>query len=187
MITLNAVSLRLGNKLLLEDANVSLTAPFKIGLVGPNGCGKSTFFKLILNQLQPDQGSCSMNPHLRISHLAQEVPESNETVLMFVLQGDQEYFKIKSNLICAEKEKNHTEIAHYHDKLHEIGGYSRPAKAASILSGLGFNAQMQERTVNTFSGGWRMRLNLAKCLMSPSDLLLLDEPTNHLDLPAIYC
>lgn len=186
MLTLRQITLSRGNKILLERASVNLYEKQKIGLIGHNGCGKTSLFNLLLGQITPDHGEFLINPQLRISHLAQQLPDSNERALAFVLAGDDEYQRLQQRLIAAEAAHDDTEVIACHEQLAQTGGYSKPAKAAMILAGLGFNASDFESTVNSFSGGWRMRLSLARCLMKPADLLLLDEPTNHLDMEAIF-
>lgn len=186
MLTLNQITLSRGNKILLDKTSVALHEKQKIGLVGHNGCGKSSLFSLIMGGLSPDTGECLLNPQLRISHLAQQLPDSIELALDFVLAGDEEYLKLQQRLNQADTQDNPEEVLLCHELLRQTGGYGKPAKAASIMAGLGFNAEQQKQPVNSFSGGWRMRLSLARCLMKPADLLLLDEPTNHLDMEAIF-
>ena len=186
MITLRQVTLSRGNKILLDHASVSLHEKQKIGLVGQNGCGKSTLFSLLLGQLHADTGDCLVNPNLRMSHLSQQLPDSDEQAVDFVLAGDDDYQDLLQRLAVAEKSGDDHEVLVCHELLSQTGGYSKPAMAATILAGLGFTATDQQAKVNSFSGGWRMRLSLARCLMKPADLLLLDEPTNHLDMEAIF-
>lgn len=186
MLTLRQITLSRGNKVLLQNASVTLHEKQKIGLVGHNGCGKSSLFALILGELQTDTGDCLINPQLQISHLSQQLPDSDESALDFVLAGDTEHLALQKRLMLAEKKEDHADILLCHELLTQTGGYSKPAKAASIMAGLGFNGEEQKKSVNSFSGGWRMRLSLARCLMKPADLLLLDEPTNHLDMEAIF-
>lgn len=185
MLTLNQITLARGNKTLLEKASVCLYEKQKIGLVGKNGCGKSSLFKLLLNQISIEAGDFNINPHLRISHLAQIMPDSDDAAVDFVLSGDVDYIALQKRLRAAEQAGRDAEVLAVHEILTQTQGYSKPAKAATILAGLGFTSSQQQAQVNSFSGGWRMRLNLARCLMKPADLLLLDEPTNHLDMPAI--
>ena len=185
MLTLNQITLARGNKTLLEKASVCLYEKQKIGLVGKNGCGKSSLFGLLLNQFSIEAGDFNINPHLRISHLAQHIPESEDAAVDFVLSGDDEYIALQKRLQAAEQSGRDDEVFAVHEILTQTQGYSKPAKAATIMAGLGFTSVQQQAEVNSFSGGWRMRLNLARCLMKPADLLLLDEPTNHLDMPAI--
>jgi ATP-binding cassette, subfamily F, member 3 len=186
MITLRQATLSRGNKILLDKVSVSLHEKQKIGLVGQNGCGKSSLFSLLLGQLATDTGDCLINPHLRISHLSQQLPDSDEAALDFVLAGDDDYLKLQQRLAKAEANGDDHEVLNCHGILSQTGGYGKPAQAASIMAGLGFSAVEQQASVNSFSGGWRMRLSLARCLMKPADLLLLDEPTNHLDMEAIF-
>lgn len=186
MLTLRQITLSRGNKILLDKANVSLYEKQKIGLIGHNGCGKSTLFDFLLGKLTPDTGDYLINPQLSISHLSQQLPDSNEKALNFVLGGDHEYIRLLQRLEKAEEAGNDAEVLACHEELSHSGGYSKPAQAATIMSGLGFRGDQQQATVNSFSGGWRMRLSLARCLMKPADLLLLDEPTNHLDMEAIF-
>ncbi|MBI2786442.1 MAG: ATP-binding cassette domain-containing protein [Legionella longbeachae] len=186
MLTLRQITLSRGNKVLLDKANVTLYEKQKIGLIGHNGCGKSTLFDFLLGKLTPDTGEFLINPQLSISHLSQQLPDSDEKALNFVLEGDDDYVKLHQRLQNAEATDNHAEVLSCHEELSHTGGYSKPALAATIMSGLGFSATQQQACVNSFSGGWRMRLSLARCLMKPADLLLLDEPTNHLDMEAIF-
>lgn len=186
MLTLRQITLSRGNKVLLDKANVSLYEKQKIGLIGHNGCGKSTLFDFLLGKLIADTGEFLINPQLSISHLSQQLPDSDEKALDFVLSGDEEYIKLLNRLEQAEQSGNDAEVLACHDELSHSGGYSKPAQAATIMSGLGFRGDQQLDSVNSFSGGWRMRLSLARCLMKPAALLLLDEPTNHLDMEAIF-
>ncbi len=186
MLTLRQITLSRGKKILLDQASVNLYEKQKIGLVGHNGCGKTSLFNLLLGQLTADSGEFLINPHLRISHLSQQLPDSDERALDFVLAGDEEFQRLQQRLSDAEKSHNDAEVIACHELLAQTAGYSKPAKAATILAGLGFKSTDVEAAVNSFSGGWRMRLSLARCLMKPADLLLLDEPTNHLDMEAIF-
>ncbi len=186
MITLRQMTLSRGNKILLDQVSVSLHEKQKIGLVGHNGCGKSSLFSLFLGQLTADLGDCVINAHLRISYLSQQLPDSDECAVDFVIAGDEDYQALLQRLAHAEREGDDHEVLVCHEQLRQTGGYGKPAQAATILAGLGFSAKEQQASVNSFSGGWRMRLSLARCLMKPADLLLLDEPTNHLDMEAIF-
>ncbi len=186
MISLREMTLTRGNKVLLDKASVSLHEKQKIGLVGRNGCGKSSLFGLLSGKLQPDHGDCQMNEQLRISHLSQQLPDSDTQALEFVLAGDDDYIRLKAQLTQAEETGDDATVLAIHEQLTQTGGYSKPAQAATIMAGLGFGSKEQLLPVNHFSGGWRMRLSLARCLMKPADLLLLDEPTNHLDMEAIF-
>ena len=186
MLTLRQITLSRGNKVLLDKTSVTLYEKQKVGLIGHNGCGKSSLFALILGQLHPDSGDCLLNPQLRISHLSQQLPDSDEPAVDFVLAGDDDYLALQQRLGRAEQRGDDAEVLLCHELLNQTAGYSKPAKAASIMAGLGFKATEQKNSVNSFSGGWRMRLSLARCLMKPADLLLLDEQTNHLDMEAIF-
>lgn len=186
MISLRQITLSRGHKVLLDKASVTLYEKQKVGLIGQNGCGKSTLFDFFLGKLIADTGEYLINPQLSISHLSQQLPDSQEKALEFVLSGDEEYMKLHESLKHAETTGDHAQVLAYHEELNCTGGYSKPAKAATIMSGLGFKSHQQQEPVNSFSGGWRMRLNLARCLMNPAQLLLLDEPTNHLDMEAIF-
>lgn len=185
MITLRKITLSRGHKVLLDRVTVSIHEKQKIGLVGYNGCGKSTLFSFLQGKMTADTGELQIKPHLRISHLSQHLPDSEARAIDFVLEGDDVYHALQQRLLAAEASGDDAEILACHDSLSHTAGYSKPALAASLLSGLGFKSDAQEAPVNSFSGGWRMRLSLARCLMKPADLLLLDEPTNHLDMEAI--
>lgn len=186
MISLSQITLSRGQKVLLEAASVSVYEKQKIGLVGHNGCGKSTLFGLLLGHLTADLGECLIKPQLRISHLSQQLPDSDASALDFVLAGDDDYLQLQERLATAHAQNDDHDVLVCHELLNQTAGYSKPAKAATILAGLGFTPEGQQAAVNSFSGGWRMRLSLARCLMKPADLLLLDEPTNHLDMEAIF-
>lgn len=185
MIVFSEVGLQRGSKVLLEDVSLTIFAKQKIGLIGRNGCGKSSLFAMLLHKLEPDHGSISIQPGLQIAFLSQEVPDTLLPAIEYVMAGDTELSAIKKELSKAEQSNDFHIAAQLHSKLFDIGGYSAKARAGQLLHGLGFAANEYEKPVNEFSGGWRMRLNLAQALMCHSDLLLLDEPTNHLDLDAI--
>lgn len=184
MIQLQEVSLQRGHNILLEQADLTLHSGWKVGLVGANGAGKTSLFKLFLGELHCDNGSLDLPGGLRISHMAQEVPTSERSALEYVLDGDIELRKIQQQLQVAEQEHQAHRIGELHAELDNLDGYSAESRAAQLLAGLGFSHNDITRSVKEFSGGWRIRLNLAQALMCPSDLLLLDEPTNHLDLDA---
>ena len=184
MIQLEQLSIRRGGRLLFKKASMQLHPGWKIGLTGVNGAGKSTLFAALLGSISADEGSLSRPAVWTIAHMAQEVAALNMAALDFVLSGDEEYWQIQARLAQSEQLSDQ-EIADLHGRFDEINGYAAPAKAAQLMAGLGFFDDQLTQLVASFSGGWRMRLNLARTLMSRSDLLLLDEPTNHLDLDAI--
>lgn len=185
MISLNNISLQLSSKLLFENVSLTIFDQQKIGLVGANGSGKSSFFKLLLGEYHPDSGQVHIPKNCRMAHLAQDVPPLARSALDFVIDGDQTLREIEKSLQKAEHNHDDQQIAALHEKFAEIDGYSAAARAAKLLDGLGFNTAAQQKAVKDFSGGWRTRLSLAQTLMCPADILLLDEPTNHLDLDAI--
>ena len=185
MITLRNLTLRRGTKIVLQDANVVLNPGEKIGLVGRNGAGKSSLFALLAGRLQADAGDAEIPPTWRLGEVAQQMPETSDGATAFVLEGDQPLVAAQTALSAAEEADDGHAIADAHLALDEAGGFDARARAQALLLGLGFRPAQLEAPVNSFSGGWRMRLQLARALMNPSDLLLLDEPTNHLDLDAL--
>lgn len=184
MIQFQKVSLQRGHNILLEQADLTLHSGWKVGLVGANGAGKSSLFKLLLNELHCDSGELEIPGGMRIAHMAQEVNASDRSALDYVLDGDHTLRQIEQQISEAEATHDMHRLGELHAELDSHNGYSAKSRAAQLLAGLGFSHADIERPVNTFSGGWRIRLNLAQALMTPSDLLLLDEPTNHLDLDA---
>ena len=185
MIVLRALLLRRGVKVLFEDASLTFNHGQKIGVTGANGSGKSSLFALLLGELHQDAGDLEIQPGLVVAHVAQETPSTDQLAIEYVLDGDAELRQLERDLAAAEQAHNGTRIAELHEDLHRVGGYAARARAAQLMHGLGFIDAEIERPVEQFSGGWRVRLNLARALMCRSDLLLLDEPTNHLDLDAI--
>ncbi len=185
MLTLSNLAIRRGAHLLFEQASLSIHRGNRVGVTGANGCGKSSLFALILNKLQSDAGELTLPPHTVIAHVAQETPSVEQTALAYVLDGDRELRETEQQLAQAEASNDGHAQALCHAKLADIDAYTADARAGKLLLGLGFKAEQLEHRVNQFSGGWRMRLNLAQALMCRSDLLLLDEPTNHLDLDAV--
>ena len=186
MIKLNQLSIRRGPRLLFESANLTIHPGHKVGLTGANGTGKSSLFALFRDELHADTGSVSIPDSWVIAHVAQETPAVDIAAIDYVLQGDAEYVSLQQQLVTAEADHDGHAQSELHDKLAVIDGYTARSRAGRLMHGLGFSAGQEEHPVTTFSGGWRMRLNLAQALMCRSDLLLLDEPTNHLDLEAVY-
>jgi ATP-binding cassette subfamily F protein 3 len=184
MIILRDISLRRGNKLLLQDANVTIQPGQRLALIGANGSGKSSLFSLLLGELSADTGDIEGIFGLRLSHMAQEVHASTTPAAEYVWRGDGQLARMRDELARLEATGNFDAAAAIHSELEEIDGYSAERRAARLLQGLGFGEDAPVRPVTDFSGGWRIRLNLARALMKPSDVLLLDEPTNHLDLDA---
>ena len=185
MIVLRALQLRRGVKVLFEDVSLTFNHGQKIGVTGANGSGKSSLFALLLGELHQDAGDLEIQPGLVVAHVAQETPSTDQLAIEYVLDGDAELRHLERELAAAEQAHNGTRIAELHEDLHRVGGYAARARAAQLMHGLGFDDAEIARPVEQFSGGWRVRLNLARALMCRSDLLLLDEPTNHLDLDAI--
>ena len=193
MIFLNNLTLRRSAKVLLDNVSVTLNPGEKVGLVGRNGAGKSTLFGLINGTLHEDSGDFSMPAQWRLGQVAQNMPETEESATDFVLGGDTRLVELREALARAEERHDQDmdnaelgmEIAHLHSDLADAGEHDAVPRAQSLILGLGFKTAQLYQPVNSFSGGWRMRLQLARALMCPSDLLLLDEPTNHLDLDAL--
>ena len=181
MITLSELSLRRGGRELLTDTTFNIHPGQKVGVTGANGTGKSSLFALIRGQLHQDSGDFSFPASWVIAHVAQETPASELTALEYALLGDTEYIDLQQELETAEGAR----LGEIHAQLEAIDGYTTESRAATLLHGLGFQSEQINNPVTSFSGGWRMRLNLAQALMCRSDLLLLDEPTNHLDLDAV--
>ena len=185
MIEIKNLTLQRGLKVLLEQAALSLAPGRRVGLIGKNGSGKSSLFALLKGEITADKGNVSIPKHWKTATVAQETPALDISALDYVLQGDGELQLFQTALHEAEAKNDGMKQAEYHAKLEEIDAYSAPARAAKLLSGLGFSQEEHSRPVKSFSGGWRMRLNLAQALMCRADLLLLDEPTNHLDLETV--
>ena len=185
MIEFKNLTLQRGSKLLLDKANLTVSPQRRVGLVGRNGTGKSSLFALIKGEIAQDGGDVLLPAHWKLASVAQETPALDISALDYVLQGDGELQLFQTALHEAEAKNDGMKQAEYHAKLEEIDAYSAPARAAKLLSGLGFSQEEHGRPVKSFSGGWRMRLNLAQALMCRADLLLLDEPTNHLDLETV--
>ncbi|MCH2567374.1 MAG: ATP-binding cassette domain-containing protein [Pseudomonadales bacterium] len=185
MITLTNVALRRGEQLLFQDVSCTIAKGDKVGLVGANGTGKSSLFALIQGELEADEGQMDLPGSLRSACMAQEVVPSDEPAVDYVLAGDEQVASIYGALAEAEAHDEYDRVAELHDQLAGVDGYSARARAEQLLVGLGFSQSELNLPMRSFSGGWQIRMNLARTLMKRSDLLLLDEPTNHLDLDAI--
>lgn len=185
MLDFKSVSLRRGARILLEDVRLTIHKGQKVGVTGANGVGKSSLFALIRRQLSADNGEFSMPPNLIMAFVAQETPATEQAAIDYVMDGDRELRQLQKQLTHAEQQEDGIQQAELHGQLEHIGGYSARARAAQLMAGLGFTDSQLPHSVSQFSGGWRMRLNLAQALMCRSDILLLDEPTNHLDLDAV--
>ena len=185
MLKFNNVTLRRGAKVLVEQASFAFGAKHKVGLTGANGCGKSSLLGIILGEIEPDDGDARVADDWVIAHVAQETPSGEISALQYVLEGDVQLIALKARIRTAEAEQDGALLGQLHEQFDVIDGYAADSRAAALLNGLGFAANQVDRPVSAFSGGWRMRLNLAQALMCRSDLLLLDEPTNHLDLDAV--
>ncbi len=185
MISLRNFALRRGERLLLSNVDLALHAGYRVGVVGRNGTGKSSLFAALMRDIEPDKGDLDLPGKARIASVAQETPSLPDPALDFVLSGDAEVHaavQAEANAFAAE---DWEAVAEAHQRLEEVNGYDASARAGRLLHGLGFPAETHPKAVSDFSGGWRVRLNVARALMTPSDLLLLDEPTNHLDLDAV--
>ena len=185
MITLKNISLRRGAKLLLDATSVTLNPGEKVGLVGRNGAGKSSLFALLNGNLHEDAGEFYIPTQWRMGQVAQDMPETDESATDFVVAGDTVLFAARQEVQAAEATDDYDRMAHAYMELHDAGEHDAASRAQALILGLGFKGSELDKPVNSFSGGWRMRLQLARALMCPSDLLLLDEPTNHLDLDAL--
>ena len=185
MITLRDVVLRRGVKVLLDGASVVINPGEKVGLVGRNGAGKSSLFRLLDGQLHEDKGEFNVPAQWRMAQVAQDMPETDQPATAFVIEGDTALLAARLEVQAAEDSGDGERMGHAYMALHDAGEHDAAARAQALILGLGFRTDELERPVNSFSGGWRMRLQLARALMCPSDLLLLDEPTNHLDLDAL--
>lgn len=185
MIKLNQVALRRGEKLLFENVSFTVHAGHRLGLTGANGCGKSSLVALLTGKLSSDSGDIDIPRNMQLATVEQHMDTVSGTAIDFVIAGDAQLMAAKQRLAQAEKSNCGDELALAHENLETVDAYTAESRAAQLLAGLGFGALEQTQAVTEFSGGWRMRLNLARTLMKKSDILLLDEPTNHLDLDAI--
>ena len=185
MLSFNNLSLRRGANLLFEDVSFTVHRDNKVGLVGANGTGKTSLFKMIQGEIDSDEGDFKYPPDLKIACLAQEVPGTDELALSYVMSGDLKLLEIQNSITKAENEQDYGALGELHSQFEDHDGFTAKSRAEQLLVGLGFSEEEFSKPLKDFSGGWRVRLNLAKTLMQPADLLLLDEPTNHLDLDAI--
>ena len=185
MLSFNNLSLRRGTNLLFEDVSFTVHRDNKVGLVGANGTGKTSLFKMIQGEIDSDEGDFKYPPDLKIACLAQEVPGTDELALSYVMSGDLKLLEIQNSITKAENEQDYGALGELHSQFEDHDGFTAKSRAEQLLVGLGFSEEEFSKPLKDFSGGWRVRLNLAKTLMQPADLLLLDEPTNHLDLDAI--
>lgn len=185
MIVFNNISLKRGQTELLDNAVAMITPKQKVGLVGKNGCGKSSLLALLKKELQPEGGDVTYPSNWAVSWVNQETPALDVSAIDYVIQGDREYCRLQQELAWANEQNDGNAIARIHDRLDAINAWTIRSRAETLLHGLGFTQAETSHVVKSFSGGWRMRLNLAQALLCPSDLLLLDEPTNHLDLEAV--
>lgn len=184
MFSLTNIAVRRGPTVLISGATLQVHAGQRMGVIGANGSGKSSLFAMFLGELEPDDGELSIDPRDVIAHVAQESPHGDGAAVDYVMDGDQELREVQSALDAGEA-AGRTDLHGLYERMETIDGYTAESRASRLLHGLGFSADEYKKPVNAFSGGWRMRLNLARALMCRSDILLLDEPTNHLDLPAI--
>jgi len=184
MIILQKVSLQRGTQFLLEQADATIQPQKRAAIIGANGCGKSSLFKLLLKELGADHGEVLIPAQWRTAHMAQEVAECKRSALDYVLDGDKHFRSVEHAIEEATQHDDANSLAHAYTELEAIDGYTANSRAEKLLHGLGFTQKDMDKSVNSFSGGWRIRLNLAQALMCPSDLMLLDEPTNHLDIDA---
>ncbi len=185
MLNFRNITLRRGARILFANSSFTIHKGQKAGFTGANGAGKSSFFALVRGELHLDEGDFSMPPGLEIAHVAQETPAVVRSAIDYVIDGDRQLRQLQNQLLAAEQADDGLKQAELHAALDTIGGYTAQARASRLMNGLGFSADQENNAVNSFSGGWRMRLNLAQALMCRSDVLLLDEPTNHLDLDAV--
>jgi ATP-binding cassette subfamily F protein 3 len=185
MLNFKNIALRRGARVLFANSTFTIHKGQKVGFTGANGAGKSSLFALVKNELHLDEGEFTMPPNLAIAHVSQEMPATESAAIDYIIDGDAELRRLQQQLSAAEQKDDGLKQAELHTALEIIGGYTAQARAARLMNGLGFTADQEQNTVSSFSGGWRMRLNLAQALMCRSDVLLLDEPTNHLDLDAV--
>ena len=185
MLALTNIALRRGRKVLIENASFQVHAGQRMGIIGANGCGKSSLFAMLLGELEPDDGELALDSKDEIAHVAQESPHGSGSAVDYVMDGDRELRETQAAIEKGEADENKPDLHLLYERMEAIDGFTADSRASRLLHGLGFADDEYQKPVKEFSGGWRMRLNLARALMCRSDILLLDEPTNHLDLPAI--
>ncbi|WVH09960.1 MAG: Bis-ABC ATPase YheS [Fluviibacter phosphoraccumulans EoVTN8] len=185
MITLKNITLRRGARVLLDDASCTINPGERVGLVGRNGAGKSTLFALLNGTLHEDRGDFSIPTQWQMAQVAQDIPETEDSSTRFVIEGDTRLMAAEAEVAAAEASDDGERMGHAYALLNDVGAHDAQSRAQALILGLGFKTSELNQPVNSFSGGWRMCLQLARALMCPSDLLLLDEPTNHLDLDAL--
>ena len=185
MLALTNIALRRGRKVLIEKASFQIHAGQRMGVIGANGCGKSSLFAMLLGELEPDDGELALDATDVIAHVAQESPQGSGPAVDYVMDGDPELREVQAAVSAGEADEDRPDLHLLYERMEAIDGFTAESRASRLLHGLGFSADEYKKPVKEFSGGWRMRLNLARALMCRSDILLLDEPTNHLDLPAI--
>ena len=185
MITLKNITLRRGARVLLDDASCAINPGERVGLVGRNGAGKSTLFALLNGTLHEDRGDFVIPTQWRMAQVAQDMPETDDSATRFVIEGDTRLVEAEAEVTAAEASGDGERMAYAYTHLNDVGAHDAQARAQALILGLGFKPSELDKPVKSFSGGWRMRLQLARALMCPSDLLLLDEPTNHLDMDAL--
>ncbi len=185
MLALTNIALRRGRKVLIEKASFQVHAGQRMGVIGANGCGKSSLFAMLLGELEPDDGELALDVTDVIAHVAQESPHGSGPAVDYVMDGDPELREVQTAISAGEADEDRPDLHLLYERMEAIDGFTAESRASRLLHGLGFSADEYKKPVKEFSGGWRMRLNLACALMCRSDILLLDEPTNHLDLPAI--
>ncbi len=185
MLALTNISLRRGRKVLIEKASFQIHSGQRMGVIGANGSGKSSLFAMLLGDLEPDDGALALDSNDVIAHVAQESPHGAGAAVDYVMDGDRELREVQTAIAAGEADPSSPDLHLLYERMESIDGFTAESRASRLLHGLGFAADEYKKPVKEFSGGWRMRLNLARALMCRSDILLLDEPTNHLDLPAI--
>ena len=185
MLALTNITLRRGRKVLIEGATFQIHAGQRMGVIGANGCGKSSMFAMLMGELEPDEGELVLDAKDEIAHVAQESPHGSGSAVDYVMDGDRELRTVQAAIAEGEAAPDNPDLHLLYERMEAIDGFTAESRASRLLHGLGFSGDEYAKPVREFSGGWRMRLNLARALMCRSNILLLDEPTNHLDLPAI--